>query len=366
MCYIVNCTMSTGFHGNPHFRWGLWEIKKKAQVFIRTELSLYLSIALLLLVAWREREDLCKTFHELSHLEWATLIFIAVSVVAAARYLWLLIMRRTISGLRHLIYWEVFGGSTLLINLAWISGLGGDVRKVDLTDWTILVVTLGTTAAACWELLGPKLASSPQEIGFAMTMRDMLKKLDEYCYGPKAGQNFDEFLKQFLGLTGVTLCGGRKPVQAACMLRERDELYVVKSSRENSEPDNLRIPLPNTGKQSGPAGWAFHQFLLVYLPDLERAESWSFTAMEDDSYVVSAAPNLGWVRGKVEDFKSVLSVPLKIYDDQGRTKTIGVLNYSNKRLDPFVSRDLLMAECFAKILEQALTFKQRQDHTAAR
>ena len=219
--------MTTGFHGNPHFRWGLWELKKKAQVLIRTELSLYLSIVLLLLVFRREYKDLYNTFRQLSRLEWATLIVIAISVAAAARYLWVLIMRCRISVLRHIAYWELFSGSALLINLSWSNGLGTDIQKVDVTDWTILVVTLGTITAAGWELFGPKLASSPQEIGFAMTVRDMLKKLNEYCCGPVPGKNFDEFLTQFLGLTGVTLCGGRKPVQADCMLKRLETISTL-------------------------------------------------------------------------------------------------------------------------------------------
>ena len=356
--------MGTGFEGNPHFRWGLWEIKKKAQVLIRTELSLYLSISLLCLVLWRERDDLGKTFHKLDYLEWAVLVAITVFVGAWIRYLWLAVMRRRLAVLTHIAYWVGFGGCIFFMRSSLGDVLKQDIHKISLLDWTIIVVTLGTIVAAGWELFGPKLASSPQEIGFAITIRGLLKKLDDFCYGASPGSDFDAFLTQFLAATGITLCGGKKPMEADCMLREGDVLYVLKSSANMADRADLRIPLPSSGKPTGPAGFAFEKLLLVYLPDIDRDESWSFTSKQDDSYNASAAPNLGWVKGKKENFKSVLSIPLKIYDDQGVIKKVGVLNYSNERLDPFVNRDLLMAECFAKILEQALTFKQKRDQNA--
>lgn len=297
----------SGIGGNKFFKVALWIAWKKLQVFVRSHLSHVLAVFLGILVLIRE---------------WPELIEIVEN-------------RR----------------------IGWWQGL-------------ILSITLGTIAAALWELevFGSKLSTSPQEVRFVRTMRSLLQQLEKFTYGRDRDPDLDgrlkKFIKVFLDLTSFTLCG-KKAIDAALMLPTENRREVELRSKTDGAlyPDALTIPLPDPSGEvsTGPAGYAYQMLKIVYMPLKRWKLGWPFR-YEKRSYEPSE-PAEGWVPADdkmYEDFRSVLCIPVAVYQERNIRQRFGVLNYSTKSFDPFVHRDFMMGECFSSILAMAFAAVQRE------
>jgi hypothetical protein len=144
-------------------------------------------------------------------------------------------------------------------------------------------------------------------------------------------------------------------------------LVLFKKSKNAAYYDELRIELPTGQKiDTGPAAVAFLRQLVVYMPHKKRKLGWPFKYLNQGGYEPTL-PQKGWTVGteQLERFRSVLCVPVGIYESKSAEKKIkktslGVLNFSTRRRDPFVDRDFLMGQCFASILALAMETYRRE------
>jgi hypothetical protein len=235
----------------------------------------------------------------------------------------------------------------------------------------ILVVTLLTLASAAWDFWGDKLTTSMQEVRFLGAMRLLLNQLEKFTFGEDrekdVGKRLDAFMADFLEVTCTTLCGKRRVDGGFMQLKSENdrELTLVASSRSAFYDKGLRVPLPQAGKDTGPAGVAYANLNIVYMPFKLWKLGWPFRLFRNgkERYEPSN-PTFGWIASPPENeqFRSVLCMPVAIYADKDKKEPWGVLNYSTLALDPFVDRDFMMGECFASILAQAFAVA-RQDAT---
>lgn len=298
--------------GGKFWRYGVWVAKKKIQVFVRAHLSHVLALALAIMVIVRERGELLQIGRSPHHI----------------------------------------GGFGLLV----------------------FAVTAGTIVAAIWEFFGNKLTTSPQEIRFLQGIRSLLYELEKFGYGKDRiadpQDRLVQFVEGFLEVACNTLCGHRH-VDGALMVKDpnKDSLTLISSSKRARYPKDLDIPLPSNqedGNSTGPAGWSFHRVQIVYVPKKKRHEAWPFRLIAEDGHerYEPSEPLKGWIPARKpdeEDYKSVLCVPLAIYQQKNQKRRFGVLNFTTGARDPFVDRDFMMAECFASILGHAFAMSQEEE-----
>lgn len=298
------------FGGGRFWRYSLWIFKKKVQVLTRTHLSHVFAIVLSCLVIVRENQELEKFF----------------------------------------THWPPSPVGLLIV-----------------------VLVAGTMASAIWEFFGNKLTTSPQEIRFLQGIRSLLLELEKFSYGKDRIEDpsarLKQFLEGFLEIACNTLCG-KCGIDGALMVKrgQQNSLRLVKSSKRARYPQELEIPLPSEG-DTGPAGWAFDQVRITYLPNKKRHEAFPFELITkgNEEWYEPSEPRPGWVSAPTkqeENFRSVLCIPLAVYEAKGQKRRIGVLNFSTSSHDPFVDRDFMMGECFASILGQAFAVATRDLHAA--
>jgi hypothetical protein len=297
------------FGGGKFWWYAVWILRKKIQVFVRTYLSHVFALALALLVLVREWDDLSR--------------------------------------------------------------LATETKPPSGFEWLIVILTLGTIIAACWELWGNKLSTSPQEIRFLSGMRYLLFELEKFAHGedrnPNAQTRLNRFVEGFLEVSRSTLCGN-KLVDAGFMVKlpGEEKLKLVNSSKEANYPTELEIPLPTDGTTTGPAGVAFQKVCLTYMPKKKWMQAWPFrlVAGEDETeWYEPSEPTTGWIAAsdpETEKFRSVLCAPVAVYHKKDQKQRFGVINFSTLARDPFVDRDFMMAECFASVLGHALTAVQNE------
>lgn len=234
-------------------------------------------------------------------------------------------------------------------------------------EWLIIAVTILTIFAAVWEVRGNKLTTSPQEIRFVVAMRSLLIQLEKFAYGkdrePDVEKRLGLFISDFLDITSTTLCGNKK-VNAGFMYPvEGAGLSLLKSSQDAGYPKNLLIPLIKLGgnDKTGPAGIAYRDGKIVHMPVKKWELGWVFEQEgEEESYVLRGSYK-GWIKAEKqeeENFRSVLCFPVAVYEVKDHKQAFGVLNYSTRSFDPFVTRDYIMGECFSSILAQAFAIAQ--------
>lgn len=241
--------------------------------------------------------------------------------------------------------------------------------KMSLFRTLILSLTLATIFAALWELKGNKLTTSPQEIRFVSGMLLLLSEFERFAWGKDRGDldpRLDEFVESFLKITCSTLCGNKK-VHGALMLEVKgsNAVRLVKKTKGSNYPEELIIPTPgkDASGEFGPAGFSYESMRIVYMPVKRWKLGWPFKLMREgsvDRYEPFEATH-GWIPAPnpdLENFRSVLCVPVAVYEDSTTRQAFGVLNYSTFAFDPFVDRDFIMAECFASILGQAFAVAQ--------
>lgn len=234
----------------------------------------------------------------------------------------------------------------------------------------ILVLTLGTIAGALWEFFGNKLSTAPQEVRFIAAMRTLLIELEQFTYGVKNDgkspqDRLVEFTNGFIAATCKALCG-KKTVHAGFMWTPEgsSDLELSNWSRESDYPKELKIPIPKDDNDvTGPAGRAHQKLKVVYMPVKKWKLSWPLTLVVNGKERYKALnPCEGWVDapGKVQDFRSILCLPVAVHLGNVQRQIFGVLNYSTRAFDPFVDRDFMMGECFSSVLAQATAAAQRQ------
>jgi len=233
--------------------------------------------------------------------------------------------------------------------------------------WLILVIVFLTFVTAKWELWGNKLTTSPQELRFHWGVKSCLKKLEqlrsELRSAPDPQKVFDSFVNELLEIAAGNF-SVKFWVDTGVMTKDPDDDSLVLEywSVFAEYPKGLRIPLPAPNKETGPAGVAFADQVLVYVPSKRAKRAWPFISLEDPEITglpepryEPAYPVVCWVNAppEFEKFRSVICVPIATSPGLGDTIKFGVLNFSTDARDPFVHRDFLMAEFYAAILTQA-------------
>lgn len=236
----------------------------------------------------------------------------------------------------------------------------------------ILILTILTFVAAAWELLGNKLTTSPQEIRFQYGMSELLHKLQELSAterGEPLRQKWDSFVEEFLDIAAnifsTKYLFWRSRVHTGLMVKRpyQNSLRLSKWSGGAAYDEKLEIPIPldDDYSDSGPAALAYKKKGLVYVPRKDREhpkEAWPFYQFVEprlqatgqgltDFQYKAEDPYYCWrksAQAQQEDFRTVLCVPIG---------DLGVLNFSVKRLDPFIDRDFFMAETLAGLLTHA-------------
>lgn len=288
----------------------LWIIWKEGQVLYRSRLSLVLSSVLAILVVYRERE-------ELSSIMWGLLSF---------------------------THWP-----------GWFP------------DMFILILTLLTIAAAIWEIKGDKLSTSPQEVRFAIAIHNLLILLEKFGYGQEE-ITLDKFISDFLEITRKTLCG-KKNIDCGLMFYDDSRNLSLRiSSKDSNYPERLILPVlsPDRYSECGPAAVAIDTLKITYMPFKRWKKAWLFT---DDPRKDGERPgfkasdlDVGWVSvdPALENFRSILCLPVALYVEEEKKERKAVINYSTTHFDPFVDRDFIMGECFASILAHAFAIAREK------
>lgn len=233
-----------------------------------------------------------------------------------------------------------------------------------LFGYFILVMVILTFIAARWELLGDRLTTSPQELRFHWGAKSSLKKLQELRSElrstPDPQKAFDSFMNELVEIAAGNF-SVKFWVDAGVMIKDPDDdsLVLTYWSSSADYPEGLRIPLPPA--RTGPAGVAFANHVLVYVPNKKTKRAWPFISLEDPEITGLPEPRyepdfpiVCWIDAppEFEKFRSVICVPIATSRSLGETIKFGVLNFSTEARDPFVDRDFLMAEFYAAILTQ--------------
>jgi len=262
----------------------------------------------------------------------------------------------------------------------------------------ILSATVLTFGAAAWEFLGNKLTTSAQEIRFQQGTDELLKELrdlwgvvqNKRTLGHQAvEEKWESFTDNFLDIAAnifsVRHFGWNSKAHSGLMVKDPDNqsLILKKFSTGAGYKPGLKIPIPydNNYEESGPAALAFKEKTLVYVPKVyvpkkerehpknawpfcrewktsrrkqqpEREEFYERPAahLDEGFYYKAGNPQPCWkpsAEQEQEKFRTVLCIPIP---------SLGVLNFSTKRRDPFIDRDFFMAECLAAFLAQANAF----------
>jgi hypothetical protein len=288
-----------------------WFLKKSIQVQLRKHTSLFLALILALAVVFRERQELLE--------------------------------------------------------------IGKSLHLPSAFELFVLVLTVLTVFAAVWEFKGNKLTTSPQEERFLEGMRSLLAELEKFAHAQDTTpDDVDDrlalFIQGFLEITCNALCG-KKKIDGGLMVRlsDRRTLVLLYMSKKANYQKGLRITIPIEGDKPdvSPAGEALapdgpH---LTYMPRKKTKRTWVFQSANMRERYTALRSIIGWkdTAGKeYEDFRSVLCIPVAVYQKEQEKLPFGVLNYSTRVRDPFVDRDFMMAECFASVLAQAFAVAHQQ------
>lgn len=232
----------------------------------------------------------------------------------------------------------------------------------------VLAGVAGTLGTALLEMSGIKRTTSRQELRFQAAVSDLLIDLSKFAAFSGTATEIDDQLRQFaqslLDKAAATF-SARFQVHTGLMVADHAASVLnLKLWSTGAEYDQgLRIKLPpkgapcSRGTCAGPAGVAFVNEVLVYLPHKNREKprkAWPFQTLRrpngQPTFSYEAMDfHRCWVKARAENqeaFHSVISAPIREF---------GVLNFSTRRNDPFINRDFFMAECFAQLLEHART-----------
>jgi hypothetical protein len=303
-----------------------------------------------------------------------------LSHVLAASLAGLLILQEWHRLLSALFYVVAISVAVMSRNYSELFTLSLGINWPTVGETLFVAVTVATFWEALWELFGNKLTTSPQETSFQYGMKQMLEGLQRLAFSRDDGidmqTKLENFIESFLQVTANTFSVKSK-AEAGLMMKHPDTetLELRKASKGANYPDELTIPLPDGAdvSKSGPAGVAFANRHVAYVPKKERKIVWRFHRSETESadtlLPASWVPEKCWVpaespvgcfRPDLEDFHSILCVPIGIYLNDSEKEPFGVLNVSTKARDPFVRRDFFMAECYAEILSHALALARRE------
>ena len=231
-----------------------------------------------------------------------------------------------------------------------------------------LVLILGTICAVLWELFGNKRPVSKQEVRFVVAMLSLLRELGKFTNGrdrePDINERLDKFVGGFLEITQNALCGTKR-VYGGLMIEVPGTrtMRLVKSSKSAYFPKDYVIPLPDSSNTTAtdPIGVAYTRLQVVYMP--QKSSKLSFPFRLINGHYEAVEPIIGWVPSpspEMERFKSVLCIPITIYEKKNTKEIFGVLIYGTISLDPFDARDFMMGECFSSVLALAFAAVRRE------
>jgi len=352
--------VSGSVRGGPSAHWYGWFWKKVLQVLIRRHLSLFLAVILAILVVGREFKELVATVFALTLGEWSTMACLLIAVVALLRAIWIKVMHPEV---RKRYYLALTVSALAGSYFVWVQGadMWRAMKTVAFLDWLILTITGLTIWAAILEFRGRKLSTSVQEVRFSEGIRLLLTRLDEFCF-TDSGQkrSHSSVSKEFLDIASNTLCGDTE-VKACMMALTGGGLTIG----EVSTGAGYKVD-PSVDFNDGAAGLAIRDGSLVYVPEAGWKEAWSIEQVEGEGFQVASSPVKAWIQtSSGEKFKTVLCVPLTTYTTAGKLKSFAVMNFTTVKRDLFLTRDFIMADCFAKLLAQALSFVERMEGARA-
>jgi hypothetical protein len=243
-----------------------------------------------------------------------------------------------------------------------------EFRLPAASDWLVLAGIAGTLYVAAVELSGIRRTTSRQELRFQSAIKDLFVDLQKLVVAEgtvdQIEAQYKDFVRLLLNVASNTF-SGRHQVDTGLMVIDESgtELKLKGWSTGADYDQELTIKLSRTPgvpcrgpKCIGPAGVAFSEQVLVYLPKKDRdkpRKAWPFkpteVTNEEPTFSYEALdPHRCWIKAKSdkEAFYSVISTPIK---------DVGVLNFSTRAKDPFINRDFFMAECFAAVLGHART-----------
>jgi len=217
------------------------------------------------------------------------------------------------------------------------------------------------------ELFADRLSTCSQEIVFQRALKRLLEELQSLEQLDGNEQEIKTCYLQFVERVVETasrtysLNSSKERVDVVLMTLEGSQLKFLLCNKyaadEGRFQGDLAIPVPKDDKDyssSGPAGLGYKKDRTVYLPAKAKykahpKEVWTmeFEPTATDIEYVATDPINCWKScdtERHEDFCTVISVPIK---------TLGVLNFSTKLRDKFITRDFFMAEFFAGILGHA-------------
>lgn len=284
-------------------------------------------------------------------------------------YFWLIYKRYQIAIRSHLSHFLALVLVILVTYREWNEILEFIQHPLSLSLWNafVLSVLLGTIAAALWEFFGNKLATSEQEIRFITGMRTLLIELEKHKLEISSAdinqsqRLLNNFVRNFLEITSSALCG-KKDVHSGLMFYNNDhgtnKLSLFMSSPGAMYPKILNLPIGDGVNQDekGPACMAFESGFLAHMPKKGNKFGFLFSEVAGEKFEFERYFH-GWFPAQSlneEDFRSVLSVPVTSYVSQGEKVNHGVLNFTTSSGDLFVPRDYIMALCFASILAQVI------------
>ena len=245
---------------------------------------------------------------------------------------------------------------------AWLVGSWDPFFKI-----LIYLGIFGTIWTAVIELFADRLSTCHQEIIFQRALKKLLVELQNLEQLEGSEQEIKAYYVQFVKRIVETasrtfsLNSAKMRVDVVLMTLEENQLKFLLCNKfaedEGCFQRDLAISVPeheSDYSSSGPAGLSYKKDRTVYLPEKAKfradpKEVWTmeFEPTATDIEYDATDPRTCWRSCDVErheDFCTVISVPIKGF---------GVLNFSTKARDKFITRDFFMAEFFAGILGHA-------------
>jgi hypothetical protein len=216
----------------------------------------------------------------------------------------------------------------------------------------VALLALGTVLAAAWELKGNKLELSHEQARFLVAMRSLFSELGKFCYGkdrePDLTKRLDQFVDSFLNITSYSLLGKERVESVLAMkLPGSNEFSVLRTSSRAEGLKELTIPIERGSNRNSIAN--------IYVPNWKWKGGLVLGSYSEATQVtpIKLTPISG-----LEKFRTILLLPIDIYQERNRKRLYGRLIYLTETTGHFLPEEIFMAGCYANILSQVFAMAE--------
>lgn len=247
--------------------------------------------------------------------------------------------------------------------------------------WNIFIFTISllTVLAVIWEVFGNKLTVSLQERRYIAATERLVQEFSKYQRKLEYAENpsdcetlLKDFFMSLFKIASWVLCGN-VAVDVYLMIFDSNtnSLVLDKSNYFQAEKTkNIEIPFESVILPLGridshlisPAQAVFeNKVLIAHMPKKSNKIFFLFDRDNLGKFTI-ASMSEGWypTNSLLENFQSLLAVPVSNHDDENTIEMFGVLNFTTKNRDLFIPRDYVMSKTFANLIAEAIVANRRK------